>query len=47
MTYIPMFRGFMYMAAIIDVHSQKILNWSISNSMSTEWCTELLNDTVM
>jgi len=45
-TYIPMFRGFMYMAAIIDVHSRKILNWSISNSMSAEWCTELLNDTI-
>ncbi|KAA1239150.1 IS3 family transposase, partial [Aquimarina sp. RZ0] len=45
-TYIPMFRGFMYMAAIIDVHSRKILNWSVSNSMSAEWCTELLNDTV-
>ena len=45
-TYIPMFRGFMYMAAIIDVHSRKILNWSISNSMTAEWCTELLNDTI-
>jgi len=45
-TYIPMFRGFMYMAAIIDVHSRKILNWSISNSMTSEWCIELLNDTI-
>jgi putative transposase len=45
-TYIPMHRGFMYMAAIIDVYSRKILNWSISNSMSKEWCVELLNDTV-
>ncbi len=45
-TYIPMYRGFMYMAAIIDVHSRKILNWSISNSMSAEWCTELLKDTI-
>ena len=45
-TYIPMKRGFMYMAAIIDVHSRKILNWSISNSMTTSWCVELLNDTV-
>lgn len=44
--YIPMFRGFIYMAAIIDVHSRKILNWSVSNSMSAEWCTELLNDTI-
>jgi putative transposase len=45
-TYIPMFRGFMYMAAIIDVHSRKILNWSISNSMTSEWCVELLKDTI-
>lgn len=45
-TYIPMFRGFMYMAAIIDVYSRKILGWSISNSMTTKWVTELLNDTV-
>ena len=45
-TYIPMRKYFMHMAAIIDVHSRKILNWSISNSMTSEWCTELLNDTV-
>jgi len=45
-TYIPMFRGFMYMAAIIDVYSRKILNWSISNSMTAEWCQELLEDTI-
>lgn len=45
-TYIPMFRGFMYMAAIIDVYSRKILGWSISNSMTTKWVTELLNDTI-
>ena len=29
-TYIPMFRGFMYMNAIIDVYSRKVLNWSIA-----------------
>lgn len=45
-TYIPMARGFMYMNAIIDVHSRKILNWSISNSMDKEWCIELLEDTI-
>ena len=45
-TYIPMFRGFMYMAAIIDVYSRKILGWSISNSMTTKWCTELLEETI-
>lgn len=45
-TYIPMFRGFMYMAAIIDVYSRKILGWSISNSMTAKWCKELLEDTI-
>ena len=45
-TYIPLFRGFMYMNAIIDVYSRKILNWSISNSMEKEWCIELLEDTI-
>lgn len=45
-TYIPMFRGYMYMAAIIDVYSRKILGWSISNTMTKEWCTELLEDTI-
>ncbi|VAW10004.1 Mobile element protein [hydrothermal vent metagenome] len=45
-TYIPMLRGFMYMNAIIDVYSRKILNWSISNSMDKQWCIELLEDTV-
>lgn len=45
-TYIPMFRGFMYMNAIIDVYSRKILNWSVSNSMDKQWCIDLLKDTI-
>lgn len=45
-TYIPMLHGFMYMNAIIDVYSRKILNWSVSNSMDKEWCIELLEDTI-
>lgn len=43
-TYIPMRKGFMYMTAIIDVYSRKILSWGISNSMDTEWCMNVLND---
>jgi putative transposase len=41
-----MFRGFIYMGAIINVFSRKIQGWSISNSMTTKWVKELLNDTV-
>jgi putative transposase len=41
-TYIPMARGFMYLAAIIDVYSRKILAWDVSNTMTKEWVIELL-----
>lgn len=45
-TYIPMFRGFMYMFAIIDVYSRKIMGWNISNTMSAEWRTDVTLDTI-
>lgn len=45
-TYIPMARGFMYLSAIIDLHTRYVLNWSVSNSMSADWCTELLKETI-
>lgn len=46
-TYIPLFRGFMYMIAIIDVYSRKIMNWSVSNTMNVEWCKEVYQDAIM
>src|SRR5690606_31518067 len=45
-TYIPMFRGFMYMFAIIDVYSRKIMGWGISNTMSAEWCRDVMQDAI-
>ena len=45
-TYIPMKQGFMYLTAIIDLHTRYVLNWDISNTMSAEWCTKILNDTI-
>jgi putative transposase len=41
-TYIPMAKGFMYMTAFIDVFSRKIMGWGISNSMSKQWCLNVL-----
>lgn len=41
-TYIPMKKGFMYLTAIIDLHSRFIVHWSLSNTMSADWCTEVL-----
>ena len=39
-TYMPMRKGFMYLVAIIDLHSQYVLNlnWSLSNTMDAVWC---------
>jgi putative transposase len=45
-TYIPMAKGFMYMTAFIDVYSRKIVGWGISNSMSKQWCLEVLKDAI-
>jgi putative transposase len=45
-TYIPMAHGFMYMAAFIDVYSRKIVGWGISNSMSKQWCLDVLQDAI-
>lgn len=41
-TYIPMAKGFMYLVAVIDLHSRMILNWSLSNTMEAEWCKEVV-----
>lgn len=45
-TWIPMFRGFMYLVAIIDLHSRYVVNWSISNSMDAQWCSEVLEEAI-
>ena len=45
-TYIPMEKGFMYLTAIIDLHSRYVLNWSISNSMDAAWVTDLMRQTI-
>lgn len=45
-TYIPMRKGFMYMTAIMDVYSRKILSWGISNSMDAQWCKNVLDDAI-
>lgn len=45
-TYIPMKKGFMYLTAIIDVHSRYVLNWSVSNSMDAKWVTQVMEETI-
>ena len=39
-TYIRLARGFVYLVAVIDWYSRRVLAWRISNSMDTSFCTD-------
>jgi putative transposase len=43
-TYVPMALGFMYLVAIMDWHSRKILAWRISNTLEPSFCVEALHE---
>lgn len=43
-TYIPMARGFLYLAAVVDWFSRRVLSWRLSNSMDTSFCIEALDE---
>ena len=46
-TYVPMQTGYMYLMAIIDLHSRYVLKWSVSNTMTAEWCSRVLSETLV
>ena len=41
-TYIPMRKGFMYLVAVMDWHSRKVLSWRLSNTLDADFCVEAL-----
>lgn len=43
-TYLPMAHGFMYLAAILDVASRKVLAFRTSNTLTTDFCVEALKE---
>jgi putative transposase len=43
-TYVPMRRGFMYLCAVIDLHTRFVVNWSLSNTMTAEWCKQVVEE---
>jgi putative transposase len=44
LTYLPMAHGFMYLIAILDVASRKVLAWRLSNTLTTHFCIEALEE---
>ena len=43
-TYIPMARGFVYLAAVLDWASRRVLSWRLSITMEAGFCVEALED---
>ena len=43
-TYIPMKRGFVYLFAVLDWASRRVLSWRLSNTLTTDFCTEAVQE---
>lgn len=45
-TYIPMRRGFVYLCAILDWASRRVLAWRLSNTLTTDFCVEAVQEAI-
>jgi len=45
-TYIPMARGFVYLVAVLDWCSCKVLSWRVSITMDVHFCLEALEEAI-
>jgi putative transposase len=45
-TYIPMKRGFVYLAAVVDWYSRKVLAYRVSITMETDFCIEAVEEAI-
>jgi len=43
-TYIPMARGFVYLAAVVDWHTRRVLSWRLSITMDVQFCLDALQE---
>jgi len=43
-SYIPMAKGFMYLVAILDWHSRRVLSWRVPNTLDTDFCIDALEE---
>lgn len=42
-TYLPMAHGFMYLVAVMDWYTRKVLSWKLSNSLDSAFCIDALD----
>jgi putative transposase len=45
-TYIPMHQDFMYLAAVMDWYSRRVLSWRVSNILEADFCVAALEDAI-
>lgn len=45
-TYIPMARGFVFLCVVMDWASRKVLAWRLSNTLTTDFCLDALNEAI-
>nr|AQQ74469.1 hypothetical protein [uncultured bacterium] len=45
-TYIPMARGFVYLVAVMDWRTRKVLAWRLSNTLTADFCVEALQEAI-
>lgn len=45
-TYIPMRRGFVYLVAVVDWFSRKVLSWRVSNTLTTDFCLDAVREAI-
>lgn len=46
LTYIPMKRGFVYLFAVMDRASRRALSWRLPNTLTTDFCIEVVQKPV-
>ncbi len=46
-TYVPMKRGFVYLTAVLDWATRKVLAWRLSNSLTPDACVDALEEAIL
>ena len=45
-TYVPMARGFVYLVAVMDWYSRRVLSWRVSNTLDASFCVDALEEAI-
>lgn len=45
-TYLPVLKGHFYLVAVMDWYSRRVLSWRVSNTLTTDFCLEALEEAI-